>query len=100
MRNVPQVRWLVEAGRSLFHNENHMKTFQLISVGMASVLSLSFSGCGTGPREKKIEFVHLALAPATQPEWEPRNGFHPNDAGHREIARLFLQAILVKLSMK
>jgi lysophospholipase L1-like esterase len=28
------------------------------------------------------------------------DGFHPNDAGHREIARLFLQAILPALGMK
>jgi lysophospholipase L1-like esterase len=28
------------------------------------------------------------------------DGFHPNDAGHREIARLFLQVILPKLGLK
>lgn len=28
------------------------------------------------------------------------DGFHPNDAGHREIARLFLQVILPKLGVK
>lgn len=28
------------------------------------------------------------------------DGFHPNDAGHREIARLFLQMILPKLRLK
>ncbi|MCC2642766.1 MAG: exported protein of unknown function [Nitrospira sp.] len=39
----------------------HMKTFQFIAVVIGAVLSLSLSACGTGPREKKIEFVHLAL---------------------------------------
>jgi len=38
-----------------------MKILQLITVVMAAVISLSLSGCGSGPREKKIEFVHLAL---------------------------------------
>ncbi|MBI4001549.1 MAG: SGNH/GDSL hydrolase family protein [Nitrospira defluvii] len=38
-----------------------MKTFQLIHIVMAAILSLSLSGCGSGPREKKIEFVYLAL---------------------------------------
>lgn len=38
-----------------------MKTFQFIAVVIGAVLSLSLSACGTGPREKKIEFVHLAL---------------------------------------
>ena len=28
------------------------------------------------------------------------DGFHPNDAGHREIARLFLQVIRTKLGLK
>jgi lysophospholipase L1-like esterase len=28
------------------------------------------------------------------------DGFHPNDAGHREISRLFLQVILPKLGVK
>jgi acyl-CoA thioesterase I len=28
------------------------------------------------------------------------DGFHPNDAGHREVARLFLQVILPKLGVK
>ena len=38
-----------------------MKIFSLITIVMAAVLSLSVSGCGSGPREKKIEFVYLAL---------------------------------------
>lgn len=28
------------------------------------------------------------------------DGFHPNDAGHREIGRLFLQVIRTKLGLK
>lgn len=38
-----------------------MKILQFITVVMAAVLCLSFSSCGSGPREKKIEFVYLAL---------------------------------------
>ncbi len=38
-----------------------MKILPLITIVMASVLSLSVPGCGSGPREKKIEFVYLAL---------------------------------------
>ena len=38
-----------------------MKILRLVTVVMAAVLCLSLSGCGSGPREKKIEFVYLAL---------------------------------------
>lgn len=38
-----------------------MKTFQLIPLALAAVLCVSLSSCGGGPREKKIEFVYLAL---------------------------------------
>ncbi len=38
-----------------------MKILPLISIVMAAVVSLSFPGCTSGPREKKIEFVYLAL---------------------------------------
>ena len=38
-----------------------MKFLPFITIGMAAVLSLSIPGCGSGPREKKIEFVYLAL---------------------------------------
>ena len=38
-----------------------MKTFQLITVALATVLCVSLASCGSGPREKKIEFVYLAL---------------------------------------
>lgn len=38
-----------------------MKVFSLIPVVTVAVLSLSLAGCGSGPREKKIEFVYLAL---------------------------------------
>ncbi len=38
-----------------------MKILRLVIVVMAAVLSLSLSSCGSGPREKKIELVYLAL---------------------------------------
>ncbi len=38
-----------------------MKILPLITIVMAAVVSLSVSGCASGPREKKIEFVYLAL---------------------------------------
>ncbi|MCS6317487.1 MAG: SGNH/GDSL hydrolase family protein [Nitrospira sp.] len=38
-----------------------MKTFQLITVAMATVLCVSLASCGSGPREQRIEFVYLAL---------------------------------------
>ncbi|MCE3224663.1 MAG: hypothetical protein K0S58_2843 [Nitrospira sp.] len=38
-----------------------MKTFQFIPLVLAAVLCVSLSSCGGGPREKKIEFVYLAL---------------------------------------
>ena len=38
-----------------------MKTFPFITVAMAAILCVSLSSCGSGPREKKIEFVYLAL---------------------------------------
>ncbi|MBA2484687.1 MAG: SGNH/GDSL hydrolase family protein [Nitrospira sp.] len=38
-----------------------MKLLRLITVVMAAVSCLSLSSCGGGPREKKIEFVYLAL---------------------------------------
>lgn len=38
-----------------------MNILSFITVGMAAVFSLSVPGCGSAPREKKIEFVYLAL---------------------------------------
>jgi lysophospholipase L1-like esterase len=38
-----------------------METFKLILLALAAVLCVSLSSCGGGPREKKIEFVYLAL---------------------------------------
>ena len=38
-----------------------MKILPLVTIVMGAVLSLSVPGCASGPREKKIEFVYLAL---------------------------------------
>jgi acyl-CoA thioesterase-1 len=38
-----------------------MKTFQFIPLALAAALCLTLTSCGSGPREKKIEFVYLAL---------------------------------------
>lgn len=38
-----------------------MKIVRLMTVAMAAVASLCLSGCSSGPREKPIEFVYLAL---------------------------------------
>lgn len=48
----------------------------------------------------KASVVDLFAQPVREELIFDLDGFHPNDAGHREIARLFVQAILTKLGMK
>lgn len=51
-------------------------------------------------RDVNASVVDLFAQPIRE-EWIfDLDGFHPNDAGHREIARLFLQAIATKLGLK
>ena len=51
-------------------------------------------------RDVKASVVDLFAQPVREELIFDVDGFHPNDAGHREIARLFLQAILAKLGVK
>ncbi len=51
-------------------------------------------------REVKASLVDLFVQPVREEMVFDLDGFHPNDAGHREIARLFLQVILPKLGVK
>lgn len=51
-------------------------------------------------REGKASLVDLFAQPVREEMVFDLDGFHPNDAGHREIARLFLQVILPKLGVK
>ena len=44
--------------------------------------------------------VNLFAQPVQEDLVLDLDGFHPNDAGHREIARLFLQVIRLKLGLK
>ncbi|MCC2642767.1 MAG: exported protein of unknown function [Nitrospira sp.] len=57
-------------------------------------------GIAKEARDADASVVDLSAQPVREALILDADGFHPNDAGHREIARLFLQAILVKLSMK
>ena len=51
-------------------------------------------------RDVKASVVDLFVQPVREELIFDVDGFHPNDAGHREIARLFLQAIFAKLGVK
>ena len=51
-------------------------------------------------REPKASLVDLFAQPVREEMVFDLDGFHPNDAGHRELARLFLQVILPKLGVK
>jgi len=51
-------------------------------------------------REGKASLVDLFAQPVREEMVFDLDGFHPNDAGHREIARLFLQVIVPKLGVK
>ena len=44
--------------------------------------------------------VNLFAQPVREDLVFDLDGFHPNDAGHREIARLFLEAIRLKLGLR
>jgi lysophospholipase L1-like esterase len=44
--------------------------------------------------------VNLFAQPVREDLVFDLDGFHPNDAGHREIARLFLEEIRLKLGLK
>ena len=49
-------------------------------------------------RDVKASVVHLFAQPVREELIFNADGFHPNDAGHREITRLFAQAISKKLA--
>ena len=51
-------------------------------------------------RAADASLVNLFAQPVRDDLVVDLDGFHPNDAGHREIARLFLQVILPKLGVK
>jgi lysophospholipase L1-like esterase len=51
-------------------------------------------------REAKASLVDLFAQRVRDEMVFDLDGFHPNDAGHRELARLFLQVILPKLGVK
>ena len=51
-------------------------------------------------RSADAALVNLFAEPVRDDLVFDLDGFHPNDAGHREIARLFLQVILPKLALK
>jgi lysophospholipase L1-like esterase len=51
-------------------------------------------------RDVKASVVDLFAQPVREALILDADGFHPNDAGHREIARLFVQAIVTKLGVK
>jgi acyl-CoA thioesterase-1 len=51
-------------------------------------------------RTADASLVNLFAHPVRDDLVVDLDGFHPNDAGHREIARLFLQVILPKLGVK
>jgi len=51
-------------------------------------------------RAVDASLVNLFAQPVRDDLVVDLDGFHPNDAGHREIARLFLQVILPKLGVK
>jgi lysophospholipase L1-like esterase len=51
-------------------------------------------------RTADASLVNLFAQPVRDDLVVDLDGFHPNDAGHCEIARLFLQVILPKLGVK
>jgi len=51
-------------------------------------------------RAAEAPLVDLFAQPVRDDLVVDLDGFHPNDAGHREVARLFLQVILPKLGVK
>lgn len=51
-------------------------------------------------RAADASLVNLFAQPVRDDLVVDLDGFHPNDAGHREVARLFLQVILPKLGVK
>lgn len=51
-------------------------------------------------RAADAPLVNLFAQPVRDDLVVDLDGFHPNDAGHREVARLFLQVILPKLGVK
>ena len=50
-------------------------------------------------RSVKAAVVNLFAQPVREELIFDVDGFHPNDAGHREIARLVVQAITTKLGL-
>lgn len=51
-------------------------------------------------RAADASLVNLFAQPVRDDLVVDLDGFHPNDAGHREVARLFLQVIVPKLGVK
>jgi acyl-CoA thioesterase I len=51
-------------------------------------------------RAADAPLVNLFAQPVRDDLVVDLDGFHPNDAGHREVARLFLQVIVPKLAIK